>query len=50
MKTPTPYTEMEDANTFMRMTLSIADLYALAANGRETPVSGDALRVYGQIV
>lgn len=42
-----PYnSEMEDATTFFRMHLSVADLENLARQDRFTPVSGDALAVY----
>lgn len=41
-----PAAELEDAYTFFRMQLSVADLEHLARKGTETPVSGDALMVY----
>jgi hypothetical protein len=47
--TPSPYTEMEDAMTYFRMDLTITDLNLLAKLGQDTPVSGDAIRVYSQL-
>ena len=47
MTKPSALTEIEDAMTFLRMELSVADLEYLHGLGNETPVSGDALMVYG---
>lgn len=39
---------VEDMNTAFRLELSVADLEHLASIGGETPVSGDALAIYGR--
>lgn len=49
IKEAIPYHEIEDAMTFVRRGQSVKDLQEMAVAGQPTPVSGDALAVYGKI-